>query len=103
MNQALDTIFQSIASHLTAYGVGSGVLVLAAATTMPKPGTPLTWGTLYQWFYETIQTALPVNRGPRPSTIPQPVPAALEVHQPVNPVPNAPEVVQPKEPQPPQP
>ena len=70
---------QNMAAHWGEYSAVAGVLILSAATTMPKPGTPLTLGTFYQWFYETIQTSLPVNRGPRPNTIPQPTPPAVEV------------------------
>jgi hypothetical protein len=87
MNWLLTAIGNNMVAHWGEYSAAAGVIVLSAATTMPKPGTPLNLATLYQWVYETIQTALPVNRGPRPSTIPQPVPAALPVVQTAEPKP----------------
>ncbi len=60
----------------------SGGLVfvaVAAFTSMPKPGTPFSLATLYTWLYETVQSVLPANRAPRPSSIAQPSPAALTV------------------------
>jgi hypothetical protein len=63
---------------------GLVVFLVAAATSMPKPGTPCTWGTIYTWLYETIQSILPANRGGRPSSIAQPLPAApTVVHEPI--------------------
>lgn len=95
----MNGFWQQIYQHATAYGLGSGVLVLAAIQCMPKPGTPWTWGAVYTWIYETLQTVLPVNRSARPNTIAQPVPAAPAVaHEPITADPSQPaDPAQPKQ------
>jgi hypothetical protein len=62
----MEQVWQHVTSHLAAYGVGSGVVIMAAIQCMPKPGEPWNWKTIYTWIYETLQTVLPVNRSARP-------------------------------------
>jgi hypothetical protein len=62
MTSILSYIGQNIAAHAEAYSVGIIAVVVAAIKCMPKPGSPLSWLTIYTWFYDTAQAAVPVPR-----------------------------------------
>jgi hypothetical protein len=63
----MDAIYQEICHHiaqnLKTYGIGGGLILFTAAANMPKPGVKWTKLVIYTWFYDTLQTVLPLNRG----------------------------------------
>jgi hypothetical protein len=58
----MNEVIKFLSDHATVINSIVGVAGVAAITNMPKPGTPLTWSTIYTWLYETAQCALPINR-----------------------------------------
>ena len=64
--------------------------VLVAVSCMPKPGIAWSKQVLYAWFYDTMQTALPINRflhGNQPQTttiltVPQTAQVAPQLEEP---------------------
>jgi len=56
-------IILAILAHLQAIWVATSLFIYVAAANMPKPGVKWDKSAMYSWFYDTIQTVLPMNRG----------------------------------------
>jgi hypothetical protein len=52
----------NLITHAEAYGVGVVALLISAAKNLPKPGSSCSGLTIYTWFYDTVQSALPIPR-----------------------------------------
>ena len=68
-------IGQNLLTHAEAYGVGVVAFLFAVGKSMPRPGSPFSWLTLYTWLYDSVQAVLPVPRssgGPISTTVPIP-------------------------------
>jgi hypothetical protein len=62
MNGFWAMIGQHLAANAEAYGVGAIAIAVAAGKCMPKPGSSLSFLTIYTWLYDTIQAVLPIPR-----------------------------------------
>lgn len=62
MTSLLCSIGQHIAANAEAYGMGAIAFVISAGKCMPKPGSSFSFGTLYAWLYDTVQSVLPLPR-----------------------------------------
>ena len=69
MTGILCSIGQHIAANAEAYGVGAIAFVVSAGKCMPRPGSSFSFLTFYTWFYDTVQSVLPL-----PRSSPTPVP-----------------------------
>lgn len=56
-------ILHHLAKNIGYYGSAFALFFYVAAGNMPKPGVVWTKLVLYTWFYDTVQTVLPINRG----------------------------------------
>lgn len=57
------TVIQSISAHWETLGLGSGVLLFAAVSTMPEK-IPSSIQECWTWAREALQTAVPAARKP---------------------------------------
>lgn len=89
MGNLITFITNAIISHAGAEGAGALYFFYVAVACMPKPGQPWTKATMYDWMYQTLHTALPINRF-LPS---QPTITAAPVVAPVEPQVSVPEPV----------
>lgn len=55
-----------------------GLVATAGIITMPSPGSPLNWKTLYQWFYDWVHQFLNLRRPMQPAERPIETPANLK-------------------------
>lgn len=70
----MTAFWQGMAQHMAAYGIGSGVLIVAIITTWPQV-PPKTWMDWWTWIRDALQTAIPARPAHRqPSDIPPPQP-----------------------------
>ena len=78
-----NALCQHLAANAEAYAVGLVAFLISAAKCMPKPGSSLSWLTLYTWIFDSIQAVIPVprssvssnsvpvNSAPVPPTLPE--------------------------------
>ena len=68
MSRLEDLIVNSIIGHYGAILSGIVLFLVVAAHRMPIPGKKWTRLEMYRWFYDTVQTILPISRIEAPST-----------------------------------
>jgi len=70
MHCFLATLIDWLTSH-PKITFGIGYFFMAGISTMPHPGAPMSWLTVYTWFYDWLQAVLPQKFH---STLPLPPP-----------------------------